>query len=348
MAPLPPGLSSGIPHPFVQVYRVLSKHCLFSLLLTFVLAGCGQVITLTPTPTPEPTPTVEIAALATLPPTATPAPYTPEPTATPTVTPTPIFYTIRPGDSLLGVAQDYGVTVAAIQDANGILDPRTLQIGQQLVIPLPEDEAEEAANATSTPTPLPIAVQNVHFSETTIGGLWVLGEVQNSSGQPLEQVRVGVALLDQAGGEIARTTGLVALDLLDVDDLAPFALLFGSAPGDFERYLTFPVSAVPAHVGSYYRDLVVENVASEGERYAAYTVTGTVRNIGPEDAVSVQVVLTAYDPLDRVVAMRKVPPEHNVISPGGSTTFSIVLAPVGGPVTRIAAEAQGRRRGATP
>ena len=304
------------------------------------------MITLLPTPTPAPTPTVEIVALATLPPTATPAPYTPEPTATATVTPTPIFYTIKPGDGLLGVAQEYGVTVAAIQDANGILDPRSLQIGQQLVIPLPADEEENLINATPTPTPLPVTIQNVHFSETTIGGLWVLGEVQNSSGQPLEQVRIGVALLDKSDVEIARASGLVALDLLGVNEIGPFALLFGSAPGDFDRYLTFPLSAVPAHIGGYYRDLVVEDVESEGERYAAYTVTGTVRNIGPEDAVSVQVILTAYDPLDRVVAMRKVPPEHNVVSPGGSTIFSIVLAPVGGPVARIAAVAQGRRRSA--
>jgi len=315
---------------------------LFTLLL---LAGCGQVITLTPTPTPAPTPTVEIAALATVPPTATPAPYTPEPTATPTVTPTPIFYTIRPGDSLLRVAQNFGVTVAAIQDANGILDPRTLQIGQQLVIPLPEDEEDDPANATPTPTPLAVTVQNIHFSETAIGGLWVLGEVQNTSPQPLEQVRIAVALLDTADEEIARASGLVALDLLEVNDVAPFALLFGSAPGNFDSYLTFPLSAIPAYVGSYYRDLVVEEVTSEGERYAAYTVSGTVRNVGPEDAVSVQVILTTYDPLDRVVAMRKVVPEHNVIAPGGSTTFTTVLAPVGGPVVRVAAEAQGRRRG---
>lgn len=328
---------------------ILERYCQFflSFAAVLLLAACGQVITLTPTPTPAPTPTLAIAALATLPPTATPAPYTPEPTATPTVTPTPIFHTIKPGDSLLAVAREYGVTVAAIQDANGILDPRTLQIGQQLVIPLPEDEEENPANATPTPTPLPVTVQNVHFSETTIGGLWVLGEVRNSSGQPLEQVRVGVALLDKSDAELARASGLVALDLLEADDVAPFALLFGGAPGAFDRYLAFPLSAVPAHVGGYYRDLVVENVASEGERYAAYTVSGSVRNIGPEDAVSVQVILTAYDPLDRVVAMRKVPPEHNVVSPGGSTTFAIVLAPVGGPVARIAAVAQGRRRSAS-
>lgn len=316
---------------------------LLSIFLLFFLAGCGQVITLTPTPTPEPTPTVAVAVLATLPPTATPAPYTPEPTATPTVTPTPIIHTIQAGDSLLAVAQEYGVTVAAVQDANGILDPRSLQIGQQLVIPQPEEEDDDPANATPTPTPLAVTVQNIHFSETTIGGLWVLGEVQNASGQPLEQVRVAVSLLAQDDSEIARSSGLIALDLLDVQDQAPFAILFGERPGDFARYRSFVISAVPAYVGSYYRDLVVENVESEGERYASYTVRGTVRNTGPEEAVGVQVILTAYDTLDRVVAMRKIAPDHNVVARGGETTFQTVLVPAGGPVARIAAIAQGRR-----
>lgn len=311
--------------------------------LSAVLTGCGQVITLTPTPTAAPTPTVAVAAVATLPPTATPAPYTPAPSATPTLTPTPIFYRIVAGDSLLGVAQRFGVTVNALQEANGILDPRSLQVGQQLVIPVPEEESEAALNSTPTPTPLAMEVQNVHFSETNIGGLWVLGEIRNQSETPVEQVRVAVALLDEEDNESARAQALAALDLVDPGEVAPFAVLFGNVPEQFELYRAFPISAVPAYVGSYYRDLVVEEVVFEGERYASYTVKGTVRNLGPEEAVSVQVVVTAYDALDRVVAMRKVVPEHNVVPRGGETTFSAVLAPVGGPVTRVHAVAQGRR-----
>ncbi len=306
------------------------------------LTGCGQVITLSPTPTPEPTATVSIALVATLPPTATPAPYTPAPTPTPTITPTPVIYTIQPGDNLLAIARRFDVDLAALQETNGILDPRSLQIGQQLIIPRRE-ETEAEGVATPTPTPLPVTVQNLHFSETAIGGLWVLGEVLNDSGQPLEQVRVAVALLDENDGEIARANGLVGLDLVDVDEVAPFAILFGELPGKFASYQAFPISAVPAYVGSYYRDLEVFDLETEGERYASYTVRGRVRNTGPEEAVSVQVVLTAYDPLGRVIAMRKVVPEHNVIPRGGETTFIAVLAPVGGPVEQVRAVAQGRR-----
>lgn len=310
-----------------------------------LLAACGQVITVQPTPTPEPTATLSVAiVVASLPPTATPAPYTPEPTSTPTVTPTPMMHVIQSGESLLGIANLYGVSVAALQETNGILDPRFLQIGAQLIIPRPEEVAEDAGeNSTPTPTPLALAVENVLFNETAIGGLSVLGEVVNTSGTALEQVRVGVTLLDGAGAEIGRADGLVALDLVDVDERAPFAILFGELPGEFARYQVYPQRAVPAYVGSYYRDLEVADLQFDGERYASYTVTGRILNIGPEEAVQVQVVLTAYDPLGRVVAMRKVDPEHNVVPRGGETTFIAVLSPAGGPVERIAAEAQGRR-----
>jgi len=310
-----------------------------------LLAACGQVITLQPTPTPEPTATLSVAVVvATLPPTATPAPYTPAPTPTPTFTPTPVIHAIQSGESLLTIANLYGVSVAALQDTNGILDPRFLQIGEELIIPR-QEEVDAADNETRTPTPTPLAVsvENVLFSETTIGGLSVLGEVLNNSGSAVEQVRVGVSLLDESNKEIAKADGLVALDLVDVGDRAPFAIIFGETQEKFARYRVFPLRALPAYVGSYYRDLEVVDLKSDGERYASYTVSGRVKNVGPEEAVQVQVVITAYDPLGRVVATRKVDPDHNVVARGGETTFAAVLAPAGGPVERVVAVAQGRR-----
>lgn len=310
-----------------------------------VAGGCGQVITLTPTPTPEPTPTVGVEmAVATMPPTATPAPYTPAPTATPTITPTPVIHTIASGESLLAIAGRYGVSVAALQDANGILDPRLLQVGQQLVIPRPEEVDEESlAASTPTPTPLPVEAENVYLNDTKIGGLWVLGEMFNPGGEALEQVRVGVTLLDENDQELASAEGLVAADMVDPGGRAPFALTFGESPGRFARYRVYALHAVPAYVGNYYRDLEVLDVASEGERYASYTVSGLIRNVGPEDAVDVQVIITAYDALGRVIAVRKVTPEYNVVPRGGETPFTAVVAPVGGPVERFAVTAQGRR-----
>ncbi|MBX3011917.1 MAG: LysM peptidoglycan-binding domain-containing protein [Caldilineaceae bacterium] len=329
------------------IYRRWPLQFLLGAFFVLGLIGCGQVITLTPTPTALPTPTISITLAADAPDaTPTPAPYTPEPTLTPTITPTPIVHTVGSGESLLSIATQYGLTAAELQEVNGILDPRTLQIGQQLIIPRPE-EAAIAAAATPTPTPLPLPIQNVYLSQTTIGNLWVLGEVYNNGPVALEQVQVAVVLLNEQNEEIRTRDTFVALDLVNPEERASFALLFEAPVPAFANYQVIVTHAVPAYVGSYYRDLQINRLENTHERYASYTVQGTILNSGPEEAVGVQVVLTGYDSLDRVVAMRKITPDYNVVPRGGETNFTAILTPFGGPITRIEAIALGRRITAT-
>lgn len=325
-----------------------TKHLLslvFALTSLLLLAGCGQVITrITPTPSSTPTPRPAITVAATARPTSTPAPYTPAPTATPTITPTPIIYRIASGDNLLKIAQKFGVSVAGIQDANGITDPRSLRIGQELIIPI--EEAEEAADRTPTPQPtaLPFTVANLSFTNSPLGGMWAFGEIVNSTGTELEQAGVTVALLDKTGKLLTQEQTYVGIELLRPGEKAPFAVRFTAPPQSFNSYQAVPWKGVQGYVGNYYLDLQVRDTAGSGERYATYTVTGTIANVGPEDAVEVTVTVTLYDALGRVIGMRRAPPEHNVIPRGGQTTFTVELTPAGGPVTSFHAEALGRRQ----
>jgi len=75
-------------------------------------------------------------------PTNTPSPATvePGPTATPTPAAQPTFHTVEAGDSLLGIAEQYGVSLNALLIANGYdsADQLPLVIGSELQIPLCE------------------------------------------------------------------------------------------------------------------------------------------------------------------------------------------------------------------
>ncbi len=311
------------------------------LALAGLLNGCfGQVITRV-TPTPSATPTIAVTAVATVRPTATPAPYTPAPTATPTVSPTPIIYRIARGDTLLAIAQKFGVTVRDLQDTNGITDPRALRVGQELIIPEREDIGD--ATPTAEPTPLPFVVENISFVNTPLGGLWCFGEIHNTTGTHLEQAGVVIILLDQDGTAVAEAEDFVQIELLKPGDRAPFAVRFPVPPQSFASYLALPRKGLQGYVGGYYLDLVAQDLAGEGERYATYTVSGYIANTGPEDAVDVRVTVTLYDALGRVIGVRRAPPEYNVIPVGGRSTFSIELTPAGGPVASYAVHALGRR-----
>ncbi len=55
---------------------------------------------------------------------------------------TPGTYTVQPGDRLSDIAEQFGVTVDALVEANNIEDPDIIYPGQELVIPS-DDEGTE-------------------------------------------------------------------------------------------------------------------------------------------------------------------------------------------------------------
>ena len=44
-------------------------------------------------------------------------------------------YTVKSGDTLIGIAAKFGTTVAAITKANNITNARVIRVGQVLIIP---------------------------------------------------------------------------------------------------------------------------------------------------------------------------------------------------------------------
>jgi hypothetical protein len=109
----------------------------------FVQPGAGP----TPAPIVTPAPTSAPATpRPTAPPTLAPTPA-PSPSAKPTAKPKPtptakpqattITYRVKSGDTLYSIAAQFGTTIKAIVEANGITDPNTIVVGQKLAIPIP-------------------------------------------------------------------------------------------------------------------------------------------------------------------------------------------------------------------
>ncbi len=305
------------------------------LALLILSLACGQVITL---PTPSPIPSSQPFPSPS--PTVSPSPFTPPPTFTPTFTPTPILYVVQPGDTLLGIAKKFGVSVSVIQEANAITDPKYLQAGQTLIIP----QGEEAlpGTPTPTPTPIPLEVMGVNFYRELGGNLWCFGEVFNSGNIPVESVAVKVRLYGTDDSLLAEGQSFVARDLIPVGGKGPFAVAFPKPPETFLRYEVVLLSAFPAHSPSALADfLVVKEHSWEKAAGNIYFVKGVVRNGGDKAVEDVNVVFVAYDASGRVVALRKVIPEKIILQPGEESAFYFSFFPAGNPPVTYTLYAQG-------
>jgi LysM repeat protein len=90
-------------------------------------------------------------------PTATPAPATPAPSTGNT-------YTVRPGDTLIGIATRHGVSVSRLAAANGLRANSWVYVGQRLQIP--------GSSTSTTPPPSTTTPPQAPPSAAT-GGKWI-------------------------------------------------------------------------------------------------------------------------------------------------------------------------------
>lgn len=313
-------------------------------LLSLMLVGCGRLATPISGASPQAPTAPLVSASATPPPTpratATPRPATPIATFTPTVTPTPIIYVIQAGDTLLNIAIQFERTTEEIQTANGIADPRFLQIGQTLIIPPPKVSSEDPP--TPTPTPPVLKVSAINFQETRQSTLWCLGEVTNPGSVSLAEVVVEASLLDGGGLVLARGAAYTQLDVIQPGQAAPFAILFDSPPSSFAQYQVIAVSGVPiSDQARYYFDLETFDLHGSPEGLATYRLNGQLRNWGSIDAESVRLVAVAYDADNRVLAQRQADLAVTVLKAGATTPFELDLTIPKGMVDHYQVLAQG-------
>ncbi|MDR0896237.1 MAG: LysM peptidoglycan-binding domain-containing protein [Oscillospiraceae bacterium] len=164
---------------------------------------------------------------------------TPPPTPVPPPAPTPVAcqigingigYVVQRGDTFYKIAQQYGLTVQALQEANPGVDPARLQIGQVLCVP----------GGQPAPTPCP-AGHSVHTvtSGQTLTDILVLYNLgynalaQANAGVDLANLRAGQTLcIAPRGTRGGCAGGGASYQMTNVDTLSTMAARFGVTIGD--------------------------------------------------------------------------------------------------------------------
>jgi LysM repeat protein len=112
----------------------MRRRLAFLLAGALVVAACGGGATPTPAPLSSPTPApTDIFAQSPAP--SVVASSAPAASAEPGTSASGTTYKVKPGDIMINIAKKFGITVAALKQANPTVDPTKMQVGSELIIP---------------------------------------------------------------------------------------------------------------------------------------------------------------------------------------------------------------------
>ena len=259
------------------------------------------------------------------------------PLGTPEPTPTPQSYIVAAGDTLSDIGLAFGVEPSDLQEANSIEDPRSLQIGQILVVPAAERQV------LAHPPPLAHRAQGLRAYVDGLGIPWLLGEIVNLSSEVVEQVRVEVLLLDGEQNQVARNQGLSYRYLTPPQESSPFMVALEADQGSWESWLLVVSSSQKAYPGRLYADLEVLDLSFKQISDHVVEVKGQIRNSGTGTTQEAEVVLALYSQAGGVIGIRIVPAEIQALNPGDVAGFQEMVLTIGEPVAQVVAVGQGVR-----
>ena len=181
----------------------------------------------------------------------TPSPPSPSVTPEPIITstqkpllpsPTPRVHTVQTGDTPIGIAVRYDLTLEQLMAANPKINPSQLSVGTEVLIPR---DGDEPAAALPSPTPLPAGLSAPSCYPTGSKELHCLLQITNQGQTALENISVLVNLHDSSGDITASEIAVPPLDRLEVGHALPLLVRFSppppSGPGCFQ-----PIADLPA------------------------------------------------------------------------------------------------------
>jgi LysM repeat protein len=201
---------------------------LLALLLVVLLAvGCrGEVEESPTTRTATPTTSLRLTAYATRTfAAATPTPLGVTTTPIPSPTPTPQVHVIALNQTLISIANLYGVSLEALQNANPEINPWALVVGQELLIPW-QEPLEDGQNPT--PTPQPVTLSPARCFEEASGGAWCLWSAFNPPDSGTENILVEIALQSASSNQRLSQVMTAPLNIAAAGARVPMGAFFSA------------------------------------------------------------------------------------------------------------------------
>jgi LysM repeat protein len=253
-------------------------------------------------------------------------------------TPTSFTYTVVQGDTLIGIAGRYGITLEALLAANPSIQPAALPVGTLLIIP-----TSSQASGESTPTPAPLPVLQDHCWPETDSGLWCFALVHNQYAETLENLSAQFSLLDASGQVLANQVAFGLLDILPSGQSIPLAVHFppsGQTEISVRVQLLTAIRLLPGDT-RYLPVMLEDTLVSVSASGQTAEVIGRVLLTGAGKASTLWVLGTAYDAAGTVVGVRRWE-SSSALTSQAPVLFDFLISSLGPAIARVEFLAEAR------
>ena len=191
---------------------------------------------------------------------------------------------------------------------------------------LPTDAPSPSPTSTSTPTPSPtpmtLVVRGATDRVVTNGDLHVVGEVENSTGGSICDVKVVGTFYNSSSQVVAISVVPAMLDVVGSGEVAPFDLALLNPPSGVDHYDLQVEYAITNSI-----PLRVEVASDQGSVVnGGYHVLGQVRNQNGFSVDSVRVVATFYNAQNEVIGAVVTYTALDTLNPDQTAPFEVALA----------------------
>jgi LysM repeat protein len=247
-------------------------------------------------------------------------------------TPTPELYLVELNDTLTGIARKFNISLEELLAANPTIGSQALTVGLAIVIPPPQNSI-----LTPTPTPWPVSIQQTQCYSNQDGSLWCLALLKNEFIESLQNLSVGISLLDSAGKDIIDQTAYAPLDVLPAGRSIIISALFPAPIPEDYRSQTRLLSAsrLPASDSRYPLIHLQNNLVQVDWGGLSARISGQVM-LDPrsDEAGRVWILAVAYERSGNVIGFRRW--EFNdSLSPAEVLTFDFSIASLGPEIDHV-------------
>ncbi len=256
---------------------------------------------------------------------------------TPIPTSTPFVYTVKSGDTISKLAEQFNISQDELRAANPDVSPNSMVIGSTLLIP----DSSAASVGAFTPTPVPAPVTQTVCHPSADGGLWCFALIQNNTDELIENVSAQITLLDESNNSLASQTAFTPLDMIPPRSSLPVYVYFDSKiPAKYSiQVQVLSANQLPLNNARYLPAAIQNSIAQISGRSAQ--LSGQILLPAESSAATqVWVAAVAYDKDGIVVGIKRW--EGGAIQPGGNISFSFLVSSLGTEIDAVEFFVEGR------